>query len=51
MLEKKKDWPKLQEGTLVPLDPIETPRLLALTISEIRSSREDSRRKKMHSKI
>ena len=42
VLAKKKDWPKLHEGTLVPFSAIETPRSLAFTISAIKSSSEES---------
>ena len=37
VLEKKKDWPKLQDGTADPFRSRLTPRLLALTISSINS--------------
>jgi hypothetical protein len=42
VLAKKKDCPKLQDGTFVPLEPIETPRLLASTISDTKSLKADS---------
>ena len=42
VLAKKKAAPKLQDWTLDPLAARLTPRLLALTISDIRSSREES---------
>ena len=42
VLEKKKDCPKLQEATELPLRPMLTPRLSAVTISSIKSSKEDS---------
>ena len=42
VLEKKNDCPKLQEGTAEPFFSKLTPRLLALTISSIKSSREES---------
>lgn len=45
VLAKKKDCPKLQDGTLVPFVPTVTPRLLASTISETRSFKADSEMK------
>lgn len=42
VLAKKNDCPKLQEGTLVPFAKMETPRLLASTMSSMNSSRSAS---------
>ena len=41
VLEKKKAWPKLHEGTLVPDLKMETPRLLASTMSAMKSSKSE----------
>lgn len=48
VLEKKNDCPKLHEGTELPLRPMLTPRLSAVTISSIKSSKEDSEKKVYH---
>ena len=45
VLEKKKDWPKLQDATADPFLPIDTPRLFVLIISSIKSSKSDSAKK------
>ena len=42
VLEKKNDWPKLQEATAEPFFSMLTPRLLAFIISCIKSSNDES---------